>query len=118
VADSPTKRTSGDQEWIKIDLDELYLMDYLFFSQNPSFREQISKYRQKPSISVKNPFRFVYEEDQWGPRVALDRTRQALSNGTIRVLKSRIIVPKVPQIPPKIEFFTSNSTTDSLNDVC
>ncbi len=36
LADSSIKRTRVDHAWIKIELDKLYLMDYLFFFARPT----------------------------------------------------------------------------------
>jgi hypothetical protein len=64
-----------DHEWIKIELDELYPMDYLFFSQDPSIIAKNLKYCQKTNRTQKNLGRFAQEVDQSGPRIDLSRTR-------------------------------------------
>ncbi len=56
LADSPRKRT-------KIELDELYPMDYLFFSQDPSIIAKNLKYCQKTNRTQKNLGRFAQEVD-------------------------------------------------------
>ncbi len=41
-----------DQEWTKIELDELYLMDYLLFAEDPPIIEKIPKYYKKTEKTV------------------------------------------------------------------
>jgi hypothetical protein len=53
----------ADQEWTKIELDELYPMDYLFFSQEPSIIAKNLKYCQKTNRTQKNLGRFSQEVD-------------------------------------------------------
>jgi hypothetical protein len=54
----------ADQEWTKIEIDELYLIDYLFFSQDPSIIAKNLKYCQTTNTTKKNLGRFAQEVDQ------------------------------------------------------
>ncbi len=56
LSDSSIKRTRAHQGWIKIELDELYLMDYLFFSQDPALLAKNPKYCQNSQNVLKSFF--------------------------------------------------------------
>ncbi len=78
LADSPTKRTRRDQVRIQIELDELYRLDYLLSSLDPSFMEKNPKYltvqhvyRQKKQsfVSFFRPIRIREENmEYFSPR--------------------------------------------------
>jgi hypothetical protein len=104
-----------EQEWIKIELGQLYLMDYLFLSEDPIIFEKKPKCHQKPGKLRRKTCRFAQKVNQSGPRVGQDRTQHALSDGLITFLLRPRHLRETPKYRQEASKFLKNRSPFKQN---
>jgi hypothetical protein len=104
-----------DQELVKIELNTLHLMDYLFVSKDPVILEKNQKYCQKPGKFRKTTCRFVQKVDQSESRVDQDRTQRTLSDRLITFLLRPRHLKENPKYRQKAWKFLKNRSPFKQN---